>query len=391
METINFYKNLKTFTNFSDITEDKYFTEVPDDWCIVVSDIKNSTQAIENGKYKEVNFVAALIIIGILNIRKELDLPFVFGGDGASILIPSSMIEQSKKVLLESKKRAFDNFGLNLRVGIVDVKEIKDLGVNIEISKLSLSQNHSQAILKGNGLELAEELLKKNEEKYTFNDYTKSDLPVDFDGLECRWQDIPTPQEETISIIIKSLKNDNESKEIYKNILNKIELTLGEYSTRHPILETSNLNLSFDIKNLNNEASIFSTNTLNKLKTFIKIYIENILGKLLMKSKNGPWSEYKDRILSTTDTEKFDDMLRMVVSSKKQKTQELEKYLNDEFQKGNIVYGIHKSNSALMTCLIFERHGRHIHFVDSSNGGYASAAKQMKDQIKQTTLRTINK
>lgn len=110
-----------------------------------------------------------------------------------------------------------------------------------------------------------------------------------------------------------------------------------------------------------------------------------------MKSKNGPWSEYKDRILSTTDTEKFDDMLRMVVSSKKQKTQELEKYLNDEFQKGNIVYGIHKSNSALMTCLIFERHGRHIHFVDSSNGGYASAAKQMKDQIKQTTLRTINK
>lgn len=143
METINFYKNLKTFTNFSDITEDKYFTEVPDDWCIVVSDIKNSTQAIENGKYKEVNFVAALIIIGILNIRKELDLPFVFGGDGASILIPSSMIEQSKKVLLESKKRAFDNFGLNLRVGIVDVKEIKDLGVNIEISKLSLSQNHS--------------------------------------------------------------------------------------------------------------------------------------------------------------------------------------------------------------------------------------------------------
>jgi hypothetical protein len=126
-QTIDFYKDLKTFTNFSDITEDKYFKEIPDDWFVVVSDIKNSTKAIETGMYKQVNFVASLLIIGILNINRKLDLPFCFGGDGASVLIPNSIVNEAKKVLIDTKSKAKTNFDLNLRIGIISVKEIKSL------------------------------------------------------------------------------------------------------------------------------------------------------------------------------------------------------------------------------------------------------------------------
>ena len=101
-----------------------------------------------------------------------------------------------------------------------------------------------------------------------------------------------------------------------------------------------------------------------------------------MKYSIGNWGEYKNIILRTTDTEKFDDMLRMVISTNTNQSLELEKYLEKEYQSKNLVYGIHKSNSALMTCLIFQRHGKHIHFVDSSNGGYALAAKELKNRIK---------
>ncbi len=94
------------------------------------------------------------------------------------------------------------------------------------------------------------------------------------------------------------------------------------------------------------------------------------------------WGQYKNIILKTTDTEKFDDMLRMVISTKRNQTKELEKYLEEEYQNKNLVYGIHKSDSALMTCLIFQRHGKHIHFIDSSNGGYALAAKELKNRLK---------
>ena len=101
-----------------------------------------------------------------------------------------------------------------------------------------------------------------------------------------------------------------------------------------------------------------------------------------MRYSIGKWGQYKNIILKTTDTEKFDDMLRMVISTKRNQTKELEKYLEEEYQNKNLVYGIHKSDSALMTCLIFQRHGKHIHYIDSSNGGYALAAKELKNRLK---------
>ena len=42
---------------------------------------------------------------------------------------------------------------------------------------------------------------------------------------------------------------------------------------------------------------------------------------------------------------------------------------------------------ALMTCLVFEREGRQVHFVDGADGGYALAAKAMKARMKRSHFR----
>ncbi|HAX45954.1 MAG TPA: hypothetical protein DCX78_03885 [Nitrospina sp.] len=34
-----------------------------------------------------------------------------------------------------------------------------------------------------------------------------------------------------------------------------------------------------------------------------------------------------------------------------------------------------------MTCMVFDRKERHLHFVDGASGGYALATKQLKCQI----------
>jgi hypothetical protein len=36
-----------------------------------------------------------------------------------------------------------------------------------------------------------------------------------------------------------------------------------------------------------------------------------------------------------------------------------------------------------MTCLVFERGGQQVHFVDGADGGYALAAKDMKQRMKE--------
>jgi hypothetical protein len=380
MDTKDFYKNLKQVNDFSKIMQDSNYCLIPNDWYVIVSDIKDSTKAIEKGMYKQVNFVAALTIIGILNIDKEEDFPYVFGGDGASLLIPPSLLEKSKKVLIEASKKAKEAFDLELRIGVINIKEIEKRGSFIEIAKLEITKDYTQAIIRGNGLELAEELLKKEYETFKIQDDLKNTYTANFDGLECRWEDIKTPKDETISILIKSI-NQKDSNEIYTNCIKNIEKIAGNYEQRNPIKEIDQLNLSFNPMVLNAEASIFSKNKIGKIFTILRLAFENLLGFILMKYSIGQWGKYKQRIIRTTDTEKFDDMLRMVISTDTNQTKKLEEYLENLFLKRNIVYGIHKSDSALMTCLIFQRHGKHIHFVDSSKGGYALAAKELKNRL----------
>jgi hypothetical protein len=78
-------------------------------------------------------------------------------------------------------------------------------------------------------------------------------------------------------------------------------------------------------------------------------------------------------------------MLRLVVASTSKQRERLHLYLEKELQKKKLFFGIHSSDASLMTCLIFQRHGKHIHFVDSSLGGYALAAKMLKKQMQSAT------
>jgi hypothetical protein len=43
---------------------------------------------------------------------------------------------------------------------------------------------------------------------------------------------------------------------------------------------------------------------------------------------------------------------------------------------------MHRSDSALMTCLVFNlKNSRHLHFIDGTDGGFTFAASVMKAQI----------
>lgn len=374
----DFYSKLKAIDNIKDITKNNIYTEVPKDWHILATDIKNSTTAINEGKYKEVNMVGALTIISILNINKDIELPYVFGGDGAFVIIPNSIYSQAKQALLAVQKISKDAYTLDLRIASICIEEVCKNSKEVLISKLKVSKDYYQAIINGGGLELCDHLLK-NSDQFLIKDNIDKNFQVDISGLECRWEAIPSPKDDTLSILIKS-KNE----QYYENILSNIESIIGDNKKRHPILEKA-LNLSFKDKDLDYESSIYSQNTFIKKLINLKLKTINLLGYFLIKFNLKNWSTYKKRVLSTTDTEKFDDILRMVVSTSKNETSLLEEYLESEFQNNTLIYGMHKSDSALMTCLIFERHGRHIHFVDGSNGGYALAAKDFKIRISTIT------
>jgi hypothetical protein len=55
--------------------------------------------------------------------------------------------------------------------------------------------------------------------------------------------------------------------------------------------------------------------------------------------------------------------------------------LQSAADKNELAYGIHRSSSALATCMVKAYEGDHVHFVDGADGGYALAARQLKAQL----------
>ena len=389
MDTESFYAELPVLDNFLDITNSKNFKSVPNDWYVIITDIIGSTKAIESGKYKAVNLIGACSIVAVLNIAENLRIPFIFGGDGAAILIPPSLFIKSKYALLATRHRAKLEFNMDLRVGAVPVVDLLKANYEIKVAKLRVSENYYQAAFTGDGLSYATQLIKHPETASLYNYYEPPDpnIKVDFSGLECRWQDIPSKHAETVSLIVKAISEDNEvNNKVYREVIKKIQAIYGREETLHPIAKKY-LKLAFSYNYLEAETRLRakSNNFWHQLIYFQKIRLENILGWILMTFKvqlqDVDWGFYKEGVLAATDYKKFDDMLRMIISGNQEQREKLVNYLEKKYRNGNLVYGLHSSDRVLMTCLVFERNGRQVHFVDGADGGYATAAKSMKQRI----------
>lgn len=382
--SIDFYTNLRPIHSLVDITEPRNFVPVPSEWYVAVTDVKGSTKAIEAGRYKDINLLSASTIVGILNVTKGTEIPFIFGGDGATLLIPPRFLELTKKSLVSTKNLAQNIFNLELRVGIIPISKIIE-SYPILISKLVISPNYNQAILRGGGISYAERLIKQEETAYLYQLSAEDEsIPADYTGLECRWQDIKSPRGETISIIIQAISNQPDR--VYREVIENITSICGNEDCFRPVTP-DRLHLSFTAHGLMGEAKVFEGSSFwQRLFYLIAIWLGNILGWILLKLKvrnqTADWGNYPQLLISTTDYKKFDDGLRMVIACTAEQRLKLQDYLQGKYEEQVLCYGIHISDRALMTCLVFERNGRQVHFIDSADGGYALAAKQLKAQIK---------
>ncbi|MBI4781093.1 MAG: DUF3095 domain-containing protein [Oscillatoriophycideae cyanobacterium NC_groundwater_1537_Pr4_S-0.65um_50_18] len=388
MSTDSFYAALPTLSHFLDSTNPRNFAAVPDDWYVLITDIAGSTQAIAQGRYKIVNLVGASSIVAVLNAIDRQEVPFIFGGDGASILVPASVLAPARQAMLATRQCARDSFGLELRVGVVPVQVIRAAGYKLQVAKFRVSPHYSQASFTGGGLTYATQLVKAETDPNPYRlDVNLSFSAADFSGLECRWQDIPSRQGNILNLIVSTHGSQGKSGDvIYAEVLEKIQEICGEESSYHPVRNTP-LNLSFNPFKLSAEARLRSPSgkLWHRQRYLVKIFLENCLGYILMRLKlrigGMNWGVYKQDVVAATDFQKFDDLLRMVISSNAAQIAPLTDYLEQRFRSGELVYGTHISDRLLMTCLVFERDGHHTHFVDGADGGYALAAKAFKQRM----------
>ena len=78
--SLEFYKNLKPFSNFNEFHSPNHYKQVPSNWNLIITDVKGSTQSIQSGRYRDVNTLGVASIVVVRKILKGQDFPFVFGG-----------------------------------------------------------------------------------------------------------------------------------------------------------------------------------------------------------------------------------------------------------------------------------------------------------------------
>jgi hypothetical protein len=388
MNTADFYDSITPFKDFHEILNPQHYHQAPEDWYVIIADIKGSTKAIRDGRYKDVNVIGASSIIAVINaLGSYTKIPFVFGGDGASFLAPTELITPLTQALQGTREMAKKSFDLDLRCGIIPVSEITKTGKKINIAKYAISEHLSIAMFSGGGLQEADNLIKANEKKFDIKNHIgDTNYEADFSGLECRWNPIKPQKGEMLTLLVQA-QNEAVASEFYPKLLDEIENIYGTKENYRPNNKET-LTLSLKSKDLRQELGVKTTGkgSLERLKYAIKIRFKAILGTFFfafdITTKDFEGVKYKQDAIANTDFQKFDDALRMVIDSSIDQTSRLKSFLKEQRQEGSCFYGIHIADKALMTCLIFDRIGKHLHFIDGADGGYAYAAKDMKAQMR---------
>jgi hypothetical protein len=356
------------------LTEDHLFYRIPANWYVVITDVKNSTSAILNGLHETINLVATASIVAILNIAYKMNVtvPFFFGGDGATFILPPTLLESVMHALFQHKENTKSNFSLDLRVGQMSVSDIYKDGHDLHISKLRSSEFFAIPIVLGDGLMYAEKKIKGPE--YLVTTVLTTGDTLDLTGMQCRWDRIK-PKENSYEVVslLAIAQNGVKQSLAFKKVMDILDVVYGSPKTRSPItveklrLKTTLTKISLEVR-----TRMGGLRPLNMVSTWIR----TSMGYLYFKTKKG--KVFLNNLVNMSDTLVIDGRINTVISGTTRQRELLESELDKLEHAGDIFYGLYVSKESVMSCYVRNLSDRHVHFVDGAEGGYTRASGVLK-------------
>jgi hypothetical protein len=379
--TTNFYQEILESSSLAALLRDGRMHPAPDDGWLVCADVRGSTRAIAEGRYKEVNLAGAACITAVLNACGRADLPFIFGGDGAMLLVGPEHRVRAREALAGAVRMARAALSLELRAGLVPVRALRESGAELVVGRVRMSEGFHQAAFMGGAAALADAWLKAGDARVDRISADETGPEADLGGLECRWRGVRPTQGSVAALIVEARRAGVEGRKELETILGEVETALGTAAERRPV-SAGTLELARDPRELEGEARIVSGRAQPGRWRRWRVRVETGVGRWLMargvKLRGADWGRYKADVAANTDFEKLDDALRMVVAADAEGLARLRARLDAAVEEGRIWYGLQVAEECRMTCLVFVRGTEHFHFVDGAGGGYAAAANALK-------------
>ncbi len=377
----NFFENLTSLQAHEDSFERRFYAPAPGDWLLAVTDVESSTRAVEEGRYQLVNMSGAAGIAAVKNACGQ-DVPFLFGGDGAVVLVPPECAEAARTALARTCSFTVTAYGMKLRAGAMRVDDIRRHGCDVLVARYEPSPGNSFGLFQGGGTQLVERAIKGREPAIPVATVEilpdASGTPPDLSGLSCRWSPLKSQRGKMVAVIVTGAADP---RAIYERI---IAIADPEGVGVNPV-RVDNLSAKWPPKTLMVEARARQRGK-SLAVSVASVLLETLLAWVVIK-RNRPLgafdpARYKMEMAQNTDFSKYDDTLAMVIDCPEDRIAEIRAFLDAPCERGELSYGIHLSDTALMTCLVESAtEQKHVHFIDGGEGGYTQAAKELKRRV----------
>ncbi len=361
-------------TSLREWTATGRYAGLPDDWHIVITDVEGSTQAIAEGRYKQVNAVGVASIVAVANACGGDVFPFVFGGDGATLAVPPEWRDRALQTLERLRARTLRNTGLRLRVGSVSVGQVRQAGGDVRLAWREMPAGFRLALFSGGGLTIAESLVKAHPQAPPA---PQASSPVSVEGLECRWNDIPSHRGRIMSLLVRPRDHG----------LSHLAPLLALLDALGPDIvpvHHDKLPLTWPPQHLAAEQAMRTDGRGWRALKQAGVWLLTGLFSRIVRRQSADADSVAGRYLRSlgpnADHVKLDDTFRAVLDLREDEAAQVEALLAQLRAQGRIDYGLHYSDHALMTCFV-RNLDRHLHFVDGGDGGYALAAAALKRSL----------
>jgi len=201
----------------------------------------------------------------------------------------------------------------------------------------------------------------------------------DLSDLSCRWSVAPAAHGAILSLIVAPR---GEADERFVALVEEIVgMAMSAQDGGRPIT-LSSLTASWPAKAINLETATAppgESRFKRRLSIWAKFALALVFTKFKLKAGEFDAAVYVSDIAANSDFRKFDDGLRMTLDCSNEFVDALEKRLQEAGDFAE--YGVFRQSNALLTCYAPSISDRsHVHFVDGAGGGYAMAAKAMKER-----------
>lgn len=372
------YEGVAYIDRFADVLDEARYVPIPDDWFVALSDVVRSTAAIEQGRYRAVNFAGAAAITAVRNALPGVDVPFVFGGDGASLLVRPEDRGTVEAVLSQTVTWVGEALNLDLRAALIPISAVRAAGRDLRVARYRASVQVDYAMFSGGGLAWAEAAMKRG--LYSVPPAPRGARP-DLTGLSCRFAPVPASEGIVLSLIVVPCPNVDRTS-LHTVLSDLIEAVEASPAMGRPLPEQGP-RMRPPWAGLGTEARAAGPLAGSLALRSALLFTKRCWSFALFRSglPVGPFSPraYGRELAANADFRKYDDGLRLTVACPSATVDAIETQLAAAMRAGLVRYGLHKQDSAIVTCISpSPLSADHLHFVDGASGGYACAALQLK-------------